>query len=555
MMMDGVFVGIDVGGTHTDGVAVTEGRVLHKVKVPTRVDDLAGCTLEALDALLGGLSSQVIRRVVLSTTLVTNAVVNDTLDSTGTLLSAGPGMDPLLHAPGGITRVVGGAIDHRGREISPVDEADVAEAVAAFRAAGVRAVAVVGKFSVRNPTHEKRMAALVGEGFDAVCLGHTLSGSLNFPRRMATAYLAAGVTRRHREFVSAMVAALEAFKVDAPLYLLRADGGTQLAKSFCNPAETALSGPAASVMGVQALDRVDLETLALDIGGTTTDISLFTGGFPLLEPRGATIGAHRTQIRALFTRSPGAGGDSAVQVEDGRLRVGPHRLGPPACLGGEHPTPTDAMVVLGRTLGDEAAASRSLEPLAEQLACPVEAVARDILKELASQIAAAVRGYLDEVNSQPVYTINQLLAGQCSVPARAVAVGGPARALAPYIEEALNMPVHVPNHFDVANAVGAALARVNLELNLIADSARGFLSVPEAEVYRRIPASYSLADAEAEALHLLEMLAQRQGLIDPRAVPEITEKESFRILQGHSAAGNIHYLRAQIRPGILGKAQ
>ena len=552
--MEGVFVGIDVGGTHTDGVAVAGGRIVHKVKVPTRSEDLRGCTLEVLGALLEELSPGAVRRVVLSTTLVTNAVVQGDLDPTGTLLCAGPGIDPALHAPGGDTRVVPGAVDHRGREITPLDEAAVTEALAGFRAAGLRALAVVGKFSVRNPTHELRIAELVGEGFDTVVLGHTLSGALNFPRRVATAYLAAGVSRHHREFVGAMTSTLAEFGVDAPLYLLRADGGTQLARSFRNPAETALSGPAASVMGVEALDRVEQETLALDIGGTTTDISLFTAGAPLLEPRGATIGAHRTQIRALFARSTGAGGDSLVRVENDRLVVGPQRLGPPACLGGVHPTPTDALVVLGRTLGDEELATRALEPLARVLGVTLEQVARQMLRELAARIAAAARGFVAEVNAQPVYTIHELLEGHRVAPVRAVAVGGPARALAPYIEEALDLPVHVPNHFDVANAVGAALARVNLEVNLIADTARGFVSIPEADRYRQVPDGYSLADAEAEALDALDTLARRQGLLDPDATLEVTERSSFRVIQGFTAAGSIHYLRAQIRPGILGKA-
>jgi hypothetical protein len=126
--------------------------------------------------------------------------------------------------------------------------------------------------------------------------------------------------------------------------------------------------------------------------------------------------------------------------------------------------------------------------------------------------------------------------------------------MAPYIEEALDLPVHVPNHFDVANAVGAALARVNLEVNLIADTARGFVSVPEADLYRQVPSGYSLADAEAEALGALADLARRKGVLDPNATSEVTEKESFRVIQGDTVAGSIHYLRAQIRPGILGKA-
>jgi N-methylhydantoinase A/oxoprolinase/acetone carboxylase beta subunit len=461
----------------------------------------------------------------------------------------------MLFAPDENTRLVPGAIDHRGGEITPLDESAVMRYAEEFRERGIRALAVVGKFSVRNPTHEQRIAELAKAGFDAVCLGHTLSGSLNFPRRIATAYLAAGVSSRHRAFTEAMASALAEFGVDAPLYLLRADGGTQLATSFRNPAEAALSGPAASIMGIQALDQVDLETLSLDVGGTTTDISLFTAASPLLEARGATIGAHRTQIRSLFTRSTGAGGDSTVRVEDDRLLVGPHRLGPPACLGGIYPTPTDALVVLGRTLGAVEPAARALEPVAQMLGVQVEEAARQVLRKLAGHIAEQARAFVAEVNSQPVYTIHELLEGHRVAPVRAVAVGGPARAIAPYIEEALDLPVHVPNHFDVANAVGAALARVNLEVNLIADTARGFVSVPEADVYHEVPRSFSLADAEAEALAALARLAERKGLIDADATPEITERESFRVIQGYTTAGSIHHLRAQIRPGILGRAE
>jgi len=552
--MSGVYVGIDVGGTHTDGVAVEGNRILHKVKVRTR-ENLRECTLDALRELMEGVPTREVRRVVLSTTLVTNSVVEGKLEPAGLLLTAGPGMSPAPLLLDENCYVVRGAMDHRGREIAPLDEAAAARRLEELHAKGVRVLAVVGKFSVRNPTHERRIAELAGGRFDYVALGHTLSGSLNFPRRAATAFVAASVWRRHQGFVGAMAEALESFGIQAPLYLLRADGGTQLALSFANPAEGSLSGPAASVMGIQALDAIGEDTLALDVGGTTTDISLYTLGAPLLEPRGATIGPFRTQIRSLYTRSLGAGGDSLVQVVQGDIRVGPRRLGPPASLGGEHPTPTDALVLLGRALGDRARAADALRPIAAALGAGVEECARRVLKALAREIAAAARAFVDEVNAKPVYTIHEVLEGHRVQPARAVAVGGPARAIAPYVEEALDLPVHVPSHFDVANAVGAALARVNLEVNLAADTALGHLSIPEAGVYRRIPQDYSLQEARTEAEQALMALAREKGALDPEAVAEVAEEESFKIVEGFSTVGSIHRLRVQIRPGILGKIE
>ncbi len=552
--MNGILVGIDVGGTHTDGVAVEGGRVVHKVKVRTR-EDLTACTLEALRELLEGVSTASIRRVVLSTTLVTNAVAEGRLEPAGMVLTAGPGMNPAHLGETPEVKVVRGAVDHRGREIVPLDEGQVESHLAALADRGVRVLAVVGKFSVRNPTHELRVAELAGDRFDYVALGHGLSGSLNFPRRAATAYLAAAVWRRHAEFVKSMVAAVRDFGIRAPLYLLRADGGTQTADSFRNPAEGSLSGPAASVMGIQGLDEVDGDTLAVDVGGTTTDLSLFTRGVPLLEPRGATVGPYRTQIRSLYTRSLGAGGDSLVHLGQGEIRVGPQRMGAPASLGGEHPTPTDALVVLGRAVGDRARARESLTPVSSAIGVGVEECARRVLRALAVSIAEAARTLLAEVNGKPVYTIHELLEGHRVEPRRAVAVGGPARALAPYVEEALDLPVHVPGHFDVANAVGAAVARVNLELNLLADTALGRLSIPEAGVYRPVERDYGVEEARAEAFETLLDLAREKGMLDEEAVPEAAEEESFRIVDGFSTVGSIHRLRVQIRPGILGRVE
>ncbi len=550
--MRGIYLGIDVGGTHTDGVAVEDGRVIHKVKVRTS-DDLKECTLDALEELLLGLSPRSVRRVVLSTTLVTNAIVQGDVEPTGTVLTAGPGISPKLFSPDGRCRVVPGAVDHRGREVRLLDEAAVAACLDEFEREGIRVVAVAGKFSPRNPVHEKRIAEMARGRFEYVATGHTLAGALNFPRRVATAYLASGVWRLHRRFASSMVDALRRFNILAPLYILRADGGTQKASAFTNPAEAALSGPAASVMGIEALDAFSQDTLGLDIGGTTTDISLFTAGVPLLEPRGATIGAYRTQIRALYTRSAGAGGDSWVRVEDGEIRVGPRRRGPPAAMGGTHPTPTDALVVLGRALGDRERAVEALGPVAEALGTHVEEAARRVIRALARGIAAAARSFVEEVNSRPVYTIHELLDGHRVRPVRAVAVGGPARALAPYIEDALDLPVHVPHHFDVANAVGAALARVNVEVNLTADTALGRLAIPEADVYESVDRSFLLEHALERASETVLELARSKGSLDPGATVDVVEQESFNVIEGFATVGRILRVRAQIRPGILSR--
>ena len=160
----------------------------------------------------------------------------------------------------------------------------------------------------------------------ALTLGHHLSGALNFPRRIATAYYNSASLRLHNAFVDAVTAVLADLGCRAPVFLLRADGGSiPLQRSRPYPVHSLLSGPAASVMGALALTQ-DLGScsLLMDIGGTTTDLALFVAGSPVLDREGMTVQGRRTLVRALATRSIGIGGDSLVSLqEDGCVCTGP----------------------------------------------------------------------------------------------------------------------------------------------------------------------------------------------------------------------------------------
>ncbi|MEJ2024199.1 MAG: hydantoinase/oxoprolinase family protein, partial [Deltaproteobacteria bacterium] len=214
---------------------------------------------------------------------------------------------------------------------------------------GITVAGIVGKFSVRNPAHELQIADWIKKEFSYVALGHHVSGDLNFPRRIATTYLNAALHRVHESFMRALNGILYGESRRAPRYLLKPDGGTiDLESTVYSPSATAQSGPAASVMGALALDGCGGTALVLDVGGTTTDMSVVLQGVPLLEPRGIRIGQFQTLVRSLLTHSVGIGGDSAVRLgADGSLQVGPHRQGPPMAFGGRVPTPTDAMIALG----------------------------------------------------------------------------------------------------------------------------------------------------------------------------------------------------------------
>jgi N-methylhydantoinase A/oxoprolinase/acetone carboxylase beta subunit len=544
-----------VGGTQTDAVLVSTEGVASAVKVPTR-DDLPATLQEAVDKALGGIPPDRVARMAFSTTMAANAIVQDRLDPAGMIVSAGPGMDPRGFAVGPSFHVVEGCLDHRGFEAKPLDKEAVLRAAAAVREQGIRALGLVGKFSVRNPKHERRMAEWVKELFPRPALGHRVSGHLNFPRRIATTYLNAALHETHERFVQALLRIVEERTLQAPRYLLKPDGGTVgLEESLGFPARTAQSGPAASIMGALALalDPCPGTTLVLDVGGTTTDIGLVYQGAPLLEPYGIHLGPYKTLIRSLQTRSVGIGGDSEVRAEPGRpLRIGPLRQGPPAALGGPAPTPTDAMIVLGLLeAGDPEAARSALEPLARALDLDVPRAARAVLDRMAELILESVRAFLHFINARPVYTVREVLEGVTIEPDHLVLVGGPAAQLKPPLERVFGIPVSVPPHAEVANAVGAAASRVTCEVNLHADTARGTVVVPEAGIDQFIDGDFDLEQGMMLARQSLEKAVYGAGGARSELEITVTEEQSFNMIQGFSRTGRNIRLSLSVTPGLV----
>jgi len=324
-----MIIGLDVGGTNTDVVLIGNDRILRQTKVPTDYSNLFESVWIGLDEITRDVPSERIGRAVLSTTLTTNAIVEKKLAATGMIVCSGPGIDPELFRTNDHYFCVSGSIDHRGREIQPIDPKEIREIASRWRAEGLKQVGIVGKFSVRNPKQELEIQEILGDDFDFVALGHRLSGNLGFPRRIATAYLNASVYPIHRRFFDAVRDSLDKKGLHIPIYILKADGGTMsLESSMEYPGQTILSGPAASVMGSLPFASASEETLVLDIGGTTTDMAVLIRRAPLLDPLGIELSGHKTLIRSLKTRSIGLGGDSAVRFVEGNLVIGPDRQGP-----------------------------------------------------------------------------------------------------------------------------------------------------------------------------------------------------------------------------------
>lgn len=565
-------IGIDCGGTHTDAalVALDEAsktaRLLAYAKTLTRADDLPGSIAEVLAELKKKAPENAIARVeraTLGATLGINALVQNRADKVGLALCAGPGLDPSHFALGENVCVVPGGLDHRGVEVAKIFPQILAEDARRWADEGVAAVACVGKFSPRNPAHENVMAETAAKASGLpVTLGHKISGQLNFPRRVATAYYGAAVARLHGEFLDAAERAFAEAGVSAALRLLKADGGAiPFALSREEPAQSILSGPAASVMGALALwDKAGEGcSLLLDMGGTTSDIAIFLNGSPALDRGGMTLRGRRTLVRSLASVSIGVGGDSALWVkrENGVAVVGagPERDGPAMAFGGEKPALLDALNFLdGKNAGDRGDETRSREGICKMAAAfnlSPEELAAEAVRDAMTKIVKAAYDLVENLNSRPIYTLSGLKAAKQARPTRACVVGGPARLIVGRVAEALGMPAEVAPNPEVANAIGAALTLPTYSLEIYADTGKGELYAPAIDYSRPIPKNFDLEAARDAALALLNERLAANSMEEGRA--EVIEADLFATLDDAGRGARDIRVVCQARPGLAAK--
>ncbi|MFO7570956.1 MAG: hydantoinase/oxoprolinase family protein [Smithellaceae bacterium] len=547
-----MILGIDVGGTHTDAVLLDNFHLIAKIKVLTHPDNIMASLLEATRILFEGKNIDQIERIVLSTTISTNAIVQNKTNRVAMVLLSGPGLAPSMLDPGPDAFFARGYINHRGIPVENISSQEITDISDEITGKAIRQIGIVGKFSSRNPQQELDTAELLNNDSRHLSLGHQLSGQLNFPRRIATTYLNAAISDIYGDFASDVRKFIETMKVEIPVYILKADGGTILiSESLACPVQTIHSGPAAGIMGILATADIQEDAVALDIGGTTTDISVFAEGAPLLEPSGVTIDGRKTLIRGLYSKSIGIGGDSAVSVQGGKMVIGPERKGPAAALGGQCPTPTDAMVALDIvSFGDKTKAIAALAPLGNRMGMDTQSVAHAIIDQTTAIIADQVRQILTEVNNKPVYTIHELLEGKIIEPKMIYVCGGPS-ALAPYISEKLGLPFTIPEHAEVSNAMGVALARTTAEMTLLADTEKRELIISEEGLVQKISVDCSLDDVVAIGKEKLWKKAVQLGA-DPRdIIIEVTEAQEFNMIRDFYTTGKNIRVKVQIKPGLI----
>jgi N-methylhydantoinase A/oxoprolinase/acetone carboxylase beta subunit len=460
-------LGIDVGGTNTDAVILDrEDRLQAKAKAPTTADVSSGIEA-AVDAVLaaGDIERSRISHAMLGTTHATNAVLERRrLHRVAVVRIGAPAtlsVRPLLTWPdelrsvvsGGET-IVRGGIELDGREIVPFDAAAVRDFLAPLRG-DVDAVAITSVFAPVSARHELAAAEVAREvmGEDIhLSMSHEI-GALGILERENSTVLNGALLGVAREVAGTLRAALGRRGIEATLYFAQNDGTLMVLEHALRfPVLTIGSGPANSLRGAAYLTGRD-DGIVIDVGGTSTDIGVLVGGFPRESSQAVEIGGIRTNFRMPDIVSIAIGGGTIVRPD----AVGPDSVAwrihtEALAFGGATPTLTDAALLAGR-----ARDIGSHRP---------DAALADLLAGGLARCDAAVADAIDRVKTS-------------RTPVPLIAVGGGSIVLADRIEGVSE--VLRPPHHDVANAIGAAIARVSGSAEeVVSFRARGHAEAVEA---------------------------------------------------------------------------
>ena len=426
-------IGVDIGGTFTDIVALDGQGRLVLTKVPTTPKDLLEGVAVAVRRVLAqaGAPASTVERFIHGTTIATNAVLEQKGAVTAMLTTEGfedvlelgrqkrsrmydLDMDPetpTFVAPRRRRRGIRERLDARGGVLVPLDEEQVRRQVAALQRDGAQAIAVCYLFSFVNPAHERRTREICREVAPEISV--SLSSEVDptfreYERFCITAfdaYLGPVVKR----YLAGLAETLRGLGVPGVPLVMRSRGGLVSAGLAARqPVTLFLSGPAAGVVGARfAAERSEVrDFVSLDMGGTSNDVAVVRGGKPLITSSGF-IGPYPVRAPMVDVNTIGAGGGSIAWIDGaGGLRVGPVSAGAdpgPACYGrgGHQATVTDANLLLGyldperfadglMTL-DRAAAERAVGAVADKLGLETIAAAAGIHRVINARMADQIR--------------------------------------------------------------------------------------------------------------------------------------------------------------------
>ncbi|MFI6348691.1 hydantoinase/oxoprolinase family protein [Streptomyces sp. NPDC050560] len=498
-------VGIDVGGTFTDAVAVdaTTLELVGQVKVPTshrHLDGVAHGIVEALDRLLEetGSAPGDVAFLAHGTTQATNALLEGDVAPVGLLgIGRGPGaaVTKRLASLARLELTAGKRLPlHYAHIAEPLDADAVRAAVEEVRGAGAEVLVASEPFSVDDPEGESAVLDTARPYGLPMTAAHEITSLYGLRKRTRTAVVNAAILPRMLSTADLVDASIAKAGVTAPLMVMRCDGGVMsLDEMRRRPLLTVLSGPAAGVAGALMQERVS-EGVFLETGGTSTDISVIHRG--KVAVRHATILGKGSYLPALDVRTVGVGGGSMVRVADGKVvSAGPrsaHIAGLPyACFAGVAElrdarlatvrpmegdpddyavldaaggrfaiTMTCAANALGRVpegdfaRGAAEAARLALAPLAAALGTDVAGAAAAVLDAGAREVESTVRAMVRDYRLDKDAVV--LVGG-----------GGGAASVTPHLAAVTGFTGRIARNSEVVSPIGVALALVREQIERI----------------------------------------------------------------------------------------
>src|SRR5947207_2671958 len=496
--------GVDIGGTFTDIVLLGDRGERHTKKVSSTVDDYARAITDGLSQLLAEIGGEArgIAELLHGTTVASNAILEHKGAKTGLITTKGfrdvleirnlrmPRLydmswtKPPPLVPRRLRVEVGERVNAQGGIDRPLDEASVERAVRFLIEEGVEAIAVCLLHSYLNPAHELRVKDIVSRLAPDVtlCVSAQVLPVINEYERSSTTVINGYVRPIVERYLNRLAGEVKRIGIDAPLLLMQSNGGLTTANAAAvTPMHIIESGPAAGVVGVQALTRlvgID-KAISFDMGGTTAKASLIENG-ELTRATEYQVGAgivlgsrllsgagYTLKVPAIDLAEVGAGGGSILWIDaGGALQVGPMSAGAtpgPVCYdqGGSEPTVTDANIVLGYinpahlvggalALNAAKAGAAITDKIAGPLGISVEEAAYGAHLIAASNMIRALKAVSSERGRDPrEYAL--------------VAFGGNGPAFAAGMAEAMHIPqVLIPPSAGVFSSFGLLHAQVDV---------------------------------------------------------------------------------------------
>lgn len=444
-------IGVDVGGTHTDAVAMQGNTLLAGIKSAT-TSPIADGILAALDEVLAqsGLKSAQIAAVIIGTTQFTNAVVErKELAPVAAIragLPAGRALPPfidwpedLLCATKAYSGQVHGGVTFDGRALSLLDEQELSHAAVAAKAAGAQAAVASSTFGPLDSASEDAVVDALAKIFPKESVvASTSIGSIGLLERENAALLNAALLPFAQRVTRSISDALAARAFTCPLFLTQNDGTLMdLATAARFPARTFASGPTNSLRGAALLSG-ERDAIVIDIGGTTSDVGVLKNGFARQSNLGVDVGGVRTNFRMPDILAIGLGGGSIVSADGtciGPASVG-YRLSKEGLVfGGQTLTATDIAVHDGKL--------------------DIGSGAGRIESEIVSAASLRMHDMLDEAIAR--------MCGRDRKPV--ILVGGGSILVTRSLKQAQR--VIRPENAGVANAVGASIAQASGEVDQV----------------------------------------------------------------------------------------